>query len=368
MEQKKYEYIDSLRGIAILMVIVVHIGVVLDNTMLYFPKDTILHKIIWSGGYGVQLFFIVSAYTLTMSYYNRISESRKTIKFFIRRFFRIAPMYYLAILYFTLDKYLQFNLANPDFSAIPIRSMLSNIFFTNALIPEHTNNYVPGGWSVSVEFLFYFLMPFICSKIKTVNSAMLLFLVTLGIAVIVDPIFKAYVPYSYFQQYNFFVQLPVFPLGIMTYFYLNNKDNKIQPYTVAGLTVMIFLLCYMTLPEHILFSLLFALILIIQNKYSFKALSNKLLASVGKVSFSMYLVHFGVIYMFNRIGFNHIINVTSYGTSILNFILMYLIVAICAYAIASITYRLVEVPGQNLGRRLIKRIDNHLTPKAISGN
>lgn len=57
MAQKKYEYIDSLRGIAILMVIFVHIGVVLDNTLLYFPEDTILHKIIWSGGYGVQLFF-----------------------------------------------------------------------------------------------------------------------------------------------------------------------------------------------------------------------------------------------------------------------------------------------------------------------
>lgn len=368
MAQKKYEYIDSLRGIAILMVIFVHIGVVLDNTLLYFPEDTILHKIIWSGGYGVQLFFIVSAYTLTMSYYNRIDESRKTLKFFIRRFFRIAPMYYLAILYFTLDKYLQFNLADPDFSAIPVRSMLSNIFFTNALIPEHTNNYVPGGWSVSVEFLFYFLMPFICSKIKTVNSAMLLFLATLGVAVIIDPIFKAYVPYPYFQQYNFFVQLPVFPLGIMIYLYLNKKDNKIKTYTMACLTMMLFILCYMTLPEHILFSLLFALILIIQSKYNFKALSNKVLASVGKVSFSMYLVHFGVIYMFNRIGFNHIIPVTSYGMSILNFILMYLIVVACAYAISNITYRLVEVPGQNLGRRLIKKIDNHFNSQIVSGN
>lgn len=368
MEPKKYEYIDSLRGIAILMVIIVHIGVVLDNTLLYFPKDTILHKIIWSGGYGVQLFFIVSAYTLTMSYYNRIDESKRTMKFFIRRFFRIAPMYYLAIIYFTFDKYLQFNLVDPDLSAIPVRSMLSNVVFTNALIPEHTNNYVPGGWSVSVEFLFYFIMPFICAKIKTVNSAMILFLVTLLIALILDPIFKAYTAFPYFQQYNFFVQLPVFPLGIMTYFYLNNKENKIEPRTVALLAIMLFILCYVALPEHLLFSFLFALILIIQNKYNFKALSNKLLAAVGKVSFSMYLVHFGVIYMLNRIGFNHLIDVTSYGTSILNFILMYLIVAVCTYAISTLTYRIIEVPGQNLGRHLIKRIGNHLMPKPISGN
>jgi peptidoglycan/LPS O-acetylase OafA/YrhL len=104
-----------------------------------------------------------------------------------------------------------------------------------------------------------------------------------------------------------------------------------------------------------------------QNKFNFKALSNKLLAAVGKVSFSMYLVHFGIIYMFNRIGFNHIIDVTSYGTSILNFILMYFIVAICTYAISAMTYKLIEVSGQNLGRHLIKKIDNHSTLKPVSG-
>lgn len=357
MEPKKYEYIDSLRGIAILLVIIVHIGTVLDNTTLFFPEDSILHKIIGSGGYGVQLFFIVSAYTLTMSYYNRIDEPHKTRNFFIRRFLRIAPMYYLAIIYFTLDKYLQFNFSSPDFSAIPIRSLLSNVFFTNALIPEHTNNYVPGGWSVSVEFLFYFVMPLICSRIKTMNAAMLLFLVTLAFAVIIDPIFRAYTIYPYFQDYNFFVQLPVFPLGIMTYFYLNKGDSKIKPFTLICLAMLVLVFCYVSLPTHILFSLLFALVLIMQNKYSFKGLSNKLLAAVGKVSFSMYLVHFGVIYMLNRIGFYHVIKVTDFSSSLINFVLMYIIVAVLAYIISSITYRLVELPGQNLGRKLIKKLN-----------
>ncbi|MDR0824094.1 MAG: acyltransferase [Prevotella sp.] len=359
MEPKKYQYIDSLRGIAVLMVVLVHIRNVLNDTTLFFPADSILHRIIGSGGYGVQLFFIVSAYTLTMSYYNRIDEAARTKKFFIRRFFRIAPMYYLAIIYFTLDKYLQFNLANPDFSAIPLRSLISNVFFTNALIPEHTNNYVPGGWSVSVEFIFYFLMPLICSRIKSVNSAMLLFLATLTFAVIIDPIFRIYTIYPYFQEYNFFVQLPVFPLGVMTYLYLNNKDKTLKPFTLACLMASLLVFCYIALPKHILFSLLFALVLIIQSRYSFKALSNKLLAEVGKVSFSLYLVHFAVIYLFNRFGFYHVVNVTNFGTSLLNFALMYIIVACAAFIISSVTYRFIEVPGQNLGKKLIKELSKH---------
>lgn len=370
MEPQKYQYIDSLRGVAILLVVLVHVGIVLDNMIDYFPKDSLLLSIIGNGAYGVQLFLIVSAYTLTMSHYNRLDEPHKNRNFFIRRFFRIAPMYYIAIIYFTLDKYLQFNFVNPDFSAIPIRSMLSNVFFTNALIPEHTNNYVPGGWSVSVEFLFYFMLPFICSKIKTVNAALLLFLSTLTLALIIDPFIKANTIYPYFHEYNFFVQLPVFPLGILAYFFLNREQHEIKPFTWVYLLGMMIVFCYISVPKHILFSLVFVLLLIIQARYSFRLFSNRFLAEVGKVSFSMYLLHFAVVYLFNRFGFYRIIEVTDFTTSLLNFLLMYIVVAGVAFAISSITYRIIEVPGQNLGKRLIKKLsfDPISHTKAVNGN
>lgn len=357
MEPKKYQYIDSLRGIAVLLVILVHIYRVLDNTTDYFQYGGLFLQIIDGGAYGVQLFFIVSAFTLMMSYYNRIEEPNRTRNFFIRRFFRIAPMYYLAIIYFTLDKYLQFNFINPDFSAIPVGSLLSNVFFTNALIPEHTNNYVPGGWSVSVEFLFYFTLPFICQKIKSFNSALVLFLLTLLFAVIIDPFVKAHTHYPDFHEYNFFIQLPVFPLGIMAYFYLNRNQHEIKPFAWGFTAILILVFCYVSVPKNIMFSLVFVLLLIIQNKYRFRAFSNKLLASIGKVSFSMYLVHFAVMYLFNRFHFSHVIGVSGFETCLLNFILMYIIVAVLTYIISSITYRIIELPGQNLGRKIIKKIE-----------
>lgn len=356
METKKYQYIDSLRGIAVLLVILVHIYLVLDNTTEYFEPGGLLLEVVRNGAYGVQLFFIVSAFTLMMSHYNRLEEPNKNRNFFIRRFFRIAPMYYLAIIYFTLDKYLQFNLADPDFSAIPLRSLLSNVFFTNALIPEHTNNYVPGGWSVSVEFLFYFTLPFICKKVKTFNSALVLFLITLTFAIIIDPYIKAHTYHPYFHEYNFFVQLPVFPLGIMAYFYLNREQHEIKPVSWIFLAILVMIFCYVAMPKNIMFSFVFVLLLIIQSKYRFRLLSNKVLASVGKVSFSMYLVHFAVIYLFNRFHFSHVIEVSGFEFCLINFILMYVIVAGLTYLISSVTYRAVELPGQNIGRKIIRNL------------
>jgi peptidoglycan/LPS O-acetylase OafA/YrhL len=200
------------------------------------------------------------------------------------------------------------------------------------------------------------MLPSICSKVKNVNSALLLFLTTLTLALIVDPYIRENTVYPYFHEYNFFVQLPVFPLGIMAYFFLNREQHEIKPLTWAYLAAMILVFCYVAVPKHIMFSLAFVLLLILQAKYNFRLFSNRFLSEVGKVSFSMYLLHFAVVYLFNRSGFCRIVEVTDFGSSVLNFVLMYIVVAGVAFAVSAVTYRAIEVPGQNLGRKLIKRL------------
>ena len=94
----KLKFIDSIRGVAILMVILVHtaqrisgLGVLASTITMY-------------GQMGVQLFFIASAYTLCLSSQRRANETLPYIKFGIRRFFRIAPAYYSGILtYFVIS-------------------------------------------------------------------------------------------------------------------------------------------------------------------------------------------------------------------------------------------------------------------------
>ena len=152
----KLKFIDTTRGIAILMVILVHTSQQINDI------DLISSIVAGYGQMGVQLFFIVSAYTLCLSSYRRDKESLPLIKFGIRRYFRIAPAYYLALLIYLLISIIiskfhegEFNL--PD--KYTFENVLTNIFFLHGFYPPANNNIVPGGWSIGTEMAFYALFP-----------------------------------------------------------------------------------------------------------------------------------------------------------------------------------------------------------------
>src|SRR6185295_1431327 len=93
---KKLDYIDALRGIAIGGVLLVHCGQAGTNN---YPS--ILQCIILNGAIGVQLFYVASAFTIFLTFADRYeNEVHHTTNFFIRRFFRIAPMYYMGMVYY----------------------------------------------------------------------------------------------------------------------------------------------------------------------------------------------------------------------------------------------------------------------------
>ena len=107
MKRKRIQWIDSCRGIAILFVIIVHVGQLFSNTSINYISSFAKN--------GVQMFFIISGYTIFYSLEKNRNKSYKS--FFIRRFFRIAPLYYLSAVYYSLMsnnelnfKYLLINL------------------------------------------------------------------------------------------------------------------------------------------------------------------------------------------------------------------------------------------------------------------
>ena len=85
----KFEYIDLLRGLAILGVIAVHSQEQIPT--LFQLTSSIFNY----GQLGVQLFFVASALTLCLSMTER--KEATPVNFYIRRFFRIAPLYYFGI-------------------------------------------------------------------------------------------------------------------------------------------------------------------------------------------------------------------------------------------------------------------------------
>lgn len=121
--------------------------------------------------------------------------------------------------------------------------------------------------------------------------------------------------------------------------------------------ITMFIFCFIKLPEHIMFSAVGFILLLTLNIYPYKILSNRIIANIGTVSYSMYFIHFIVIGIFNSLGINQFINVTNLSSSLINFLLMYIVITVITFLIAKITYQIIEVPGQNLGKKLIKKLN-----------
>jgi len=94
-ETRKLDYIDALRGIAALSIVIYHIYATIGSiTDWAYPIQIMPERFISLTLAGIPLFFIISAFTLYLSLKNKAGEKRKFLKFYLRRFFRIAPLFY----------------------------------------------------------------------------------------------------------------------------------------------------------------------------------------------------------------------------------------------------------------------------------
>lgn len=348
---KKLDYINSLRGIAILLVILTHIPL-LGNFNI---NNWYLREFISNGKFGVQLFFIVSAFTLMLSYHNRISEKNKNLNFAIRRFFRIAPLYYMMAIFILIDHYLSWDIIPlPNNGDNIISGFFSHIFFVNSLSPKQALAYIPGGWTISIELLFYLTVPFLCLKLKGLNSTLKFLSVILICSYILNRILFHFLRDPSFNFTNPITQFPIFVVGFTAYHIVFDKNKKIKPSTIAFMIVGLFFFCYSPLPYHILYSFIFGALIVLLAKKPYKLLSNKIFTSIGKLSFSMYIMHFVIIYILIHTRINE--TFVSKG-HILNFIFLYIAVVIISYLVSLLTYTWIEKPFQNIGRVIIQKIN-----------
>jgi peptidoglycan/LPS O-acetylase OafA/YrhL len=164
-EPPRYGYIDALRGIAITAVMASHL-------VNFFP-DMSWHVFIVTqfGGHGVQLFFLVSALTLTMSWRVRHDGA---VHFWVRRLFRIAPMFWLAlVVYGGMNAAGVWPTGGSD-----LRSLMLTFTFLHGWSISAINLVVPGGWTIGVEMSFYAIFPFVVTRVTSLWRAVALVAVT----------------------------------------------------------------------------------------------------------------------------------------------------------------------------------------------
>ncbi len=361
MKVKQFQWIDSLKGIAVLGVISVHcLGIVLpkgESSVTNLTKG--MEYFFNYGQLGVQLFFMASAITLFLSTINRKEPSWKF--FFIRRFFRIWPLYCCGIiLYVTL------NSISEDPQKISSTDILLNVLLANGLSESANNSVVPGGWSIGTEVIFYCLFPIL---FKTLNNKTLLslftsaaFLILTCLAIEVIGGFKPDVNVFYYRL--IINQLSVFIIGACTFRLLGKKIGVTTTFIgIALIVVSCYLFNQGYKPAFNLFFIPILActgfsILIIKFQDSCNKSQSfiwRYLAKLGKVSYSAYLLHFAVIWFLAPAIRPHMDKIHSQDFSL---IFVTVIVTIATFLVASISYRWIEKPAIRLGEAFIERLKN----------
>lgn len=150
--------IEALRAIAALSVVLHHCW-----SLSTQPRFTGYQIVEGFGGWGVGLFFLLSGYLLG-EWFWRPPGTGHTRSFFLRRFFRIAPAYYVnvAILF------LFFAVHAQVFSAQGVKQIAANATFTQYLFPTTASNLNVNGalWTLTIEMLLYLCMPVMALAVK----------------------------------------------------------------------------------------------------------------------------------------------------------------------------------------------------------
>lgn len=337
------EFIDIARGIAILMVVLVH-------TSHRVPGD-VLAGITAYGQLGVQLFFVASAYTLSRSFARRSTEAMPIASFYLRRFFRIAPLYYLGIGLYTGYWFLH-QWLRPSEGTYPLGNALANVFFVHGFIP-HDQNLVPGGWSIHVEMVFYLLFPALFTLMarwrRTGRVAALAGVLAVNVVIqaALGPLEN-----NTFRYFHLINQAPVFMVGVLYYFVPDEVFSK----RVAALSFAAFTLACTALWKE--GGLAFAVIPTLAGA-SFvcllrmlKGLRMRVVAEIGRVSYSVYLFHFAVLLALSPI-YSIIGKVLPPDVGLL---VAFALTLGITYAIARWSQVTIEKKGISAGSRLIERI------------
>lgn len=335
---------DFLRGLAILGVIVVH-------TVQSFPSQIgAIDFLAGLGRFGLQLFYFISALTMCYMWEQRDGESSPIRNFYIRRFFRIAPLFWIAIIvYFFLSGRIITD---------SINEIVLTASFLHGFSPNAINSIVPGGGSIAVEMTFYLIFPFIILAIG--RRRYIYLLSALLISLLYMLIFREFIlgeilkngiaPYQAreFLYIAFPNQAPIFLLGCYLHFLIVDKKNPEICERLVIFSYFIFF-CFLGYQEgdgHFIFPSVYITIgafVFACLKYNLRL---KALEAIGRNSYSIYLTHFLVIDIF--------LYLLPIGIGLSALFIAILLVTITSYAISLPVDKFFEKKVQQLVKNITK--------------
>lgn len=343
--------LNGIRAIAVFFVILFHWELP--------PALSFLRTILPNGNFGVNLFFVLSGFLISSILLiekekagglNQLNK-KIIINFYIRRFLRIFPIYYLTLL-------ILFFTSLPGFSENFIFYLTYtenfHVYFT------HTWDSFSHTWSLAVEEQFYLVWPFIIIFIKKSKLIyVFLFFILLG------PLFSIFQTVFLKPALNVFILPPscfdAFGLGgLLAYCYTNNNLTQIKKWTKILLPFSIILFFYWIFApmgghfqyfkrsSDSIMACGLILFCLSNNHVNIrnKLLENKVMYQLGMVSYGIYLFHYSIPYFYASAKQSLHFSFEKYDL-LINYGFMFIILI----AISLLSFHLIEKPILTLKSR-----------------
>lgn len=355
-EQPKRFYfpeLDGLRFLAFILVFAHHNPFFLTVPSLVFLKAY--------GWLGVDLFFVLSAFLFTRLLVEEYKKTEKISfrKFYIRRIFRIYPVYILFVLVSVLFLYV----TNHTFSDIEFIRIAGLVTFTDnimtAIYGYHSLSTFSHLWTISFEEQFYLFVPLtiwllvkMTKKRRIISLFVFMFVFGVLRQLLVESMeeFAAVwlLPITRFESilggvilgfggYNFLLKYfsPLFAvlLGILSFFVFTLLPPLEENYSYVA---VYFLLIGLS-TSLVLFG-------VSQSNILKKIFSTKILVYLGKRSYGLYLYHlFGIEFS------AYLLRGTSFGAN--NGFIFFLLSLVITIFASILSYNLIEKPFLKLKKK-----------------
>ncbi len=322
--QKYYSSLDLLRGIASIVVVFFHLT---NANEMYLSEDNIVKNIGAYGFLGVEIFFIISGFVIPFSMYSKGYKFSKFPEFISKRLIRLEPPYFISIIAVLILDYISTfsstyigNAFNTSFLGLIFHLGYINTFFDYRWLN-------PVYWSLAIEFQYYIFIaliyPLFISKNKWSNYLLFLILISL----------------SFFETQGIIIQYFLFfSIGILT-FKKQTDSIKIKEYLIILSLIYIAIL--------IKYNFIFFIASLIPLIFIFFVKNVNIIGKfLGKISYSLYLVHFPLGMKLINVSDNYIQN-ENYRVLFIFFVLI-----ICVF-VAWLFYLLIEKKSIKWSQRII---------------
>ena len=350
--RRDYPALTAIRGIAAWWVVLYHFRVELG-------LDTwpIFQAVIAFGYLAVDLFFIMSGFVIALSYEQNFRSLRQQniLRFLGYRLARIYPLHLVVMILF---------LANPIaiklFSSkgtVGDRYDIGYYFESLFLIQNWGFSDISGwnypAWSISTEWAAYLLFPIMawCSVRVLTNLRNIATVILVGGAALIAFSASAGGIGNDIPRIGLVRCLLEFSIGIclLKFWALHRLEPSAANAVSIAAVIILVIGAAIGAPDYIYAPWGLALLivsLLCDSAFLTRLLSNPVLISIGKVSYSTYMIHYLV-----KDWVKFTIEKPAVPSTVPFFIYV-----LCVAVASVVLYRFVELPGRVVGRKLADRL------------